>query len=79
MPSAGAETEVMMLMKETSHAAVPHSHGTETAEEIIGVLTAISVVSKRLAKKLALLERSSKREEGEMNDTMRRSVSAHAD
>lgn len=28
----------------------------DTAEEIIGILTAISVVSRRLAKKLALLE-----------------------
>ena len=31
----------------------------ETAEEIIGVLTAISVISKRMAKKVALLEQIS--------------------
>jgi len=35
---------------------------TEATEEIIGVLTAISVVSKRLAKKLALLEKSPPKE-----------------
>jgi len=32
----------------------------ETAEEIIGVLTAISVVSKRMAKRLALLQKARK-------------------
>lgn len=30
--------------------------GAETTEELIGVLTAISVVSKRMAKKLVQLE-----------------------
>ncbi|GHV36388.1 hypothetical protein FACS18949_15740 [Clostridia bacterium] len=32
----------------------------ETAEELIGVLNAISVVSRRLAQRLALLEKSKK-------------------
>lgn len=34
------------------------SKAAETTEELIGVLTAISIVSKRLAKKLALMEQS---------------------
>lgn len=38
----------------------------DTAEEIIGILTAISIVSKRLAKKLRLLEQDA--EEGENQD-----------
>jgi len=42
--------------------------GAETAEEIIGVLTAISVVSKRMAKKLALLEQApARKEDGKRN------------
>lgn len=39
----------------------------ETAEELIGVLTAISVVSKRMAKKLVLLEQSAGKA-GEANE-----------
>lgn len=42
-------------MKRTKQAALP-TQSSETTEELIGVLTAISVVSKRLAKKLALME-----------------------
>lgn len=38
----------------------------DSAEEIIGILTAISVVSKRLAKKLRLLEQDA--EEGGNQD-----------
>lgn len=37
----------------------------ETAEELIGVLTAISVVSKRMAMKLAILEQRAARRGGE--------------
>ena len=44
------------MLNENSRAALYQARGAETAEEIIGVLTAISVVSKRMAKKLALLE-----------------------
>jgi hypothetical protein len=40
----------------------------DTAEEIIGILTAISVVSKRLAKKLRLLEQETGEEKGEKRD-----------
>lgn len=36
----------------------------DTAEEIIGILTAISIVSKRLAKKLRLLEQEADTEKG---------------
>lgn len=42
--------------------------GAETAEEIIGILTAISVVAKRMAKKLSLLERQfAEKEDDELN------------
>ena len=45
--------------------AVPiQAHGAETTEEIIGVLIAISVVSKRMAQKLALLEQTPARKKG---------------
>ncbi len=44
------------MTNENSRAALYQAGGAETAEEIIGVLTAISVVSKRMARKLALLE-----------------------
>jgi len=47
LPPTGAETEVMILTNETTRAAMYQAQGAETAEEIIGVLTAISVVSKR--------------------------------
>ncbi len=40
----------------------------DTADEIIGILTAISVVSKRLAKKLRLLEQETGEEKGKKPD-----------
>jgi hypothetical protein len=42
---------------------VKMGNGSETAEEIIGVLTAISVISKRMARKLAMLEKLNESEE----------------
>ena len=39
-----------------------------TDEELIGVLTAISVVSKRLARKLIQLDRTSQSQEGGKNN-----------
>lgn len=42
-------------------------HGTGTDQELIEVLTAISVVSKRLAMKLALIQ-SQSTEEGKQNE-----------
>lgn len=53
------------MRNETTRAAMRQAQGAETAEEIIGVLTAISVVSKRMAKKLALLERRPAEKEGD--------------
>ena len=52
------------MRNETTRAAMHQAQGAETAEEIIGVLTAISVVAKRMAKKLALLERRPAEKEG---------------
>jgi SNF2 family DNA or RNA helicase len=51
----------MILKNESTSAALYPTGSAETAEEIIGVLTAISVVSKRMAKKLALLEQRTQR------------------
>lgn len=45
-------------------AAVTLTHERDT-EELVGVLTAISVVSKRLAKRLMLLEQQSVGKDGE--------------
>jgi hypothetical protein len=42
---------------------VKMGNGAETAEEIIDVLTAISVISKRMARKLAMLEKLNESEE----------------
>ena len=56
-------------MFKNANTAIRCNQGAETAEEIIGVLTAISVVSKRMAKKLALLEqRSVRKEDGKSNE-----------
>lgn len=45
-----------------------HERDAETTEELVGVLTAISVVSKRLAKRLALLEQRSSGKDGEPHE-----------
>ena len=42
-------------MRKSVNAALTQSE--ETTEELVGILTAISIVSKRLAKKLAALEK----------------------
>ena len=56
------------MNSEKTPATLSYKKGAETAEEIIGVLTAISVVSKRMARKLALLEqRSAEKEEIKSN------------
>jgi hypothetical protein len=49
----------MILTNAKNDATLHKARGAETAEEIIGILTAISVVSKSMAKKLALLEQRS--------------------
>jgi len=48
------ETEVKDMRKSVNAALTQRE---ETAEELVGILTAISIVSKRLAKKLTLLEK----------------------
>ncbi|MBP7332426.1 MAG: hypothetical protein KBA08_08990 [Firmicutes bacterium] len=63
-------------MKKSVNAALTQSE--ETTEELVGILTAISVVSKRLAKKLAMLEKPP--DEGrEKTDGAAEAASAHAD
>ena len=64
-------------MDRKSIAALTRERDAETTEEVVGVLTAISLVSKRLAKKLMLLERQSA-ENGGAKDAGK-VVSAHAD
>lgn len=67
-------------MSKKSVAALTPATQTERTEELVGVLTAISVVSKRLARKLALLERRSAGKEGKRGDgSAGRNISAHAD
>lgn len=66
------------MINENSRAALSQGQGAETAEEIIGVLTAISVVSKRMARKLALLEQRSAEKEG-VKPNAKTAVSADAD
>ncbi|MFC5543311.1 hypothetical protein ACFPOH_16495 [Ureibacillus suwonensis] len=65
-------------MDRKTTAALSPPRDSETTEELVGVLTAISVVSKRLAKKLALLEQRSA-ENGGVNDARGKPMSAHAD
>ena len=58
----GAETEVYSMSEKPQATA---ARDRETQDELVGVLTAISVVSKRLARKLALLERRTPGERSE--------------
>ncbi len=72
------------MKNENTRAALYQVGGAETAEEIIGVLTAISVVSKRMARKLALLEQrpASGRQSAEKEGVVRHgktAVHGHAD
>jgi len=63
-------------MRKSVNAALTQSE--ETTEELVGILTAISIVSKRLAKKLAELEKPP--DEGrEKTDGTAETASAHAD
>lgn len=67
-------------MNENLQTALLTGQSAETTEEIIGVLTAISVVSKRMATKLALLEqRRLLRKDGVRPDARGKPQSAHAD
>lgn len=58
--------------------AVALAQNEETTEELIGVLTAISVVSKRLAKKLTLLEQRPE-ERCDQSDGQSKTPCSHAD
>jgi hypothetical protein len=51
-------------MRKKPQAAPQVTRDSETTEEIIGILYAISVVSRRLAKKLSLLEQQIGRQGG---------------
>jgi len=63
-------------MKKSVNAALTQSE--ETTEELVGILTAISVVSKRLARKLMMLAKPP--DEGRENtDGPAGAASAHAD
>lgn len=64
-------------MRKNVNAALAQSE--ETTEELIGVLTAISVVSKRLAKKLALLDKSPPAERRNGQDGAVKATTTHAD
>lgn len=66
-------------MYRKSSAVLNAERNADTTEELVGVLTAISLVSKRLAKKLVLLERRSAENGGAKEDAGKQLVSAHAD
>jgi hypothetical protein len=66
-------------MDKKSTAAFTRTRDAEATEELVGVLTAISVVSKRLAKKLTLLEQMSVGNGGISADGNKRATAVHAD
>jgi hypothetical protein len=66
-------------MNRKEAAALATMRGSESADELVGVLTAISVVSRRLARRLALLERSPAERNGDKRDGITHTMSAHAD
>ena len=51
-------------MRKSAQPAPLSERDAETTEELIGILYAISVVSKRLAKKLSLLKQQTERQDG---------------
>lgn len=63
-------------MKKSVNTALTQSE--ETTEELVGILTAISVVSKRLAKKLAAIEKPPDEGRGKTDGTAE-AAAAHAD
>jgi len=66
-------------MKKKSATTLTPTVTAERSEELVGVLTAISVISRRLAKKLTILEKRSNEKEGETIDGSAGRISAHAD
>ena len=63
-------------MRKSVNAAL--AQNGEMAEELVGILTAISVVSKRLAKKLAMLEKPPDKGRKKTDGTAE-TAAAHAD
>ena len=63
-------------MRKSAKAALEQRE--ETTAELIGVLTAISVVSKRLARKLALLDKSPPGERRNGQDGAAKAAATHA-
>ena len=66
-------------MDRKSAATLMRERDAETTEELIGILTAISLVSKRLAKKLTLLKRQSAGNGGVRTDGRTTVAATHAD
>lgn len=64
-------------MRKSAKAALERRE--ETTAELVGVLTAISVISKRLAKKLALLDKSPPGERGNGQGGAVKAAATHAD
>jgi hypothetical protein len=62
------EMEVKIVNRKLSTATLTPTRSTEATEELVGVLTAISVVSKRLARKLTMLEQRSNGKERDATD-----------
>ena len=65
-------------MGKKSTAALNSAMEIERTDELVGVLTAISVVSRRLARKLALLEQRTSEKEGVRTNGKTAAVSANA-
>ena len=65
-------------MSDELRAVLFQTQGEKTNEELIGVLTAISVVSRRLARKLALLEKRTSEKDGVQINGKTTAVSANA-
>lgn len=63
-------------MRKSVNAALTQSE--EMTEELVGILTAISVVSKRLARKLMMLEKPPDEGRGKTDGTAE-TAAAHAD
>jgi len=66
-------------MNKKSVAALTPAMEHEQTDELVGVLTAISVVSRRLAKKLVLLEKQSAVKKGKQKNEAAGQLSIHAD
>lgn len=66
-------------MNTDSRAAAYDIHASESADELIGVLTAISVIAKRMARKLSAMEQSRVMDGGEKASDKPSKRLSHAD